>query len=136
ADYVLITALSVLMFGLARSQILSAAGQLWLLAVLAAAGAAVSWWALYQESMEQILEVLIWPLYRIRGHGPGLDRFPQRGPLLVLANHSAWFDPFWLGKVLPRRIVPMMTSIFYDLPVIHWLMRHVVRAIRVPAATF
>jgi 1-acyl-sn-glycerol-3-phosphate acyltransferase len=37
---------------------------------------------------------------------------------------------------MPRHVTPMMTSVFYDLPVIRWLMLHVVRAIRVPAATF
>jgi 1-acyl-sn-glycerol-3-phosphate acyltransferase len=86
--------------------------------------------------MELVLEMLIWPFYRVRGRGPGLEHFPGRGPLLVIANHSAWFDPLWLGKVLPRRVVPMMTSVFYDLPGLRWLMQRVVHAIRVQASTF
>jgi 1-acyl-sn-glycerol-3-phosphate acyltransferase len=50
----------------------------------------------------------------------------------VVANHACWFDPLFLGKVLPRQITPMMGSDFYDLPVIRWLMVHVFHTIRVP----
>ena len=31
--------------------------------------------------------------YRIRGFGPGIDTMPLQGPVLVVANHSAWMDP-------------------------------------------
>ena len=58
------------------------------------------------------------------------------GPLLVVANHAAWLDTLWLAKVLPRRLTPMMTSVFYDLPGMRFLMRHVAGAIRVQASTF
>ncbi|GBD37700.1 hypothetical protein HRbin36_02836 [bacterium HR36] len=51
-----------------------------------------------------------------------------------MANHAAWLDPFWLGKVIPRRLTPMMTSDFYDLPGLYWLMRYVLRVIRVEEA--
>jgi 1-acyl-sn-glycerol-3-phosphate acyltransferase len=73
-------------------------------------------------------------LYRIRHGGPGRAWIPWRGPLLVIANHAAWFDPLWLGKVIPRRLTPMMTSDFYDLPGLYWLMRYVLRVIRVEEA--
>jgi 1-acyl-sn-glycerol-3-phosphate acyltransferase len=115
---------------------LSAEGGPWLLAGLAAAGAAAAWWWLTRNFLEQVLEWVVLPFYRIRGHGPGLAHFPLRGPVLVISNHTAWFDPVWLGKVLPRKLTPMMTSVFYDLPVLRWLMRNVVGAIRVQAATF
>jgi 1-acyl-sn-glycerol-3-phosphate acyltransferase len=134
--YGLTTALAVLLFALARVQALTLTGQLGLLAVLAALGALASWRALFRESFELALEVFLWPLYRIRGHGPGLDRVPVRGPLLIVANHSSWLDPPWLAKVIPRRITAMMTSLFYDLPVLHWFMRRVFQAIRVEASTF
>jgi 1-acyl-sn-glycerol-3-phosphate acyltransferase len=51
---------------------------------------------------------------------------------MVIGNHAAWFDPLFLCKILPSPITPMMTSKFYDLPVIAWLMRHVIGTIRVP----
>ena len=103
---------------------------------LAMIGAIVAWMALHRATMEQLLEVAIWPLYRIKGHGPGLDTLPLRGPLLVVANHAAWFDPVWVAKVMPRRLRPMMTSTFYDLPGLSWLMRNVARAIRVEYSTY
>jgi 1-acyl-sn-glycerol-3-phosphate acyltransferase len=59
---------------------------------------------------------------------------PSAGPVLLVANHTTYTDPFWLGKAIPRRFIPMMTSVFYDLPGIKFLMKHVVEAIRVPAA--
>jgi 1-acyl-sn-glycerol-3-phosphate acyltransferase len=111
-------------------------GQLWLLAGLAVAAAGWAWWTWLRESLEQVLELLIWPLYRVRGRGPGLAQFPPRGPVLLVANHSAWLDPIWLGKVIPRRITAMMTSRFFDLPVLRWLLTHVARTIRVEAALF
>jgi 1-acyl-sn-glycerol-3-phosphate acyltransferase len=135
-DYVMMTAISLLLLVLARNQILGATGQMWLMAALAAAGAVVAWRMLYREAIEQILELLVWPLYRIKGHGAGLDTLPLRGPLLVVANHAAWFDPIWMAKVLPRSLRPMMTSLFYDLPFLRWLMQYIARAIRVQYSTF
>ena len=136
ADYVVIALFAGLFYGLAGSEVLSIAGQFWLLAALAALLAAAAWWTFIREVFEQMLEAGLWLLYRIRARGPGLDQVPLRGPLIVVANHSAWFDPMWLAKILPCRFIPMMTSVFYDLPVIRWLMVHVAHAIRVQAATF
>jgi 1-acyl-sn-glycerol-3-phosphate acyltransferase len=103
---------------------------------LAAVAALLAWRLWYRESLEQALEIAIWPIYRIRGRGPGLADCPRSGPILVVANHSSWFDPLWLAKLLPRRLTPMMTSVFFDLPVLHWLMTRVVHAIRVQASTY
>ncbi len=136
ADYLCMAVVAGGLFTLAHTGYLSPAGQLWLLAALAGAMALVSWCVLFRPFTEQLLEVLLWPVYRIRGHGPGLEHFPRRGPLLVVANHSSWFDPLWLGKIVPRRITPMMTSLFYDLPGLRWLMQYVVQAIRVQHSRF
>jgi 1-acyl-sn-glycerol-3-phosphate acyltransferase len=135
-DYLMMTAISVLLFSLAREQIVSATGQMWLMAGLALVAVVLAWKVLYREAVEQVMEVAIGPFYRIRGHGPGLDTIPLRGPLLLVANHAAWFDPLWMAKVLPRRLHPMMLSTFYDLPVLNWLMKNVARAIRVQYSTF
>src|SRR5439155_13114898 len=79
---------------------------------------------------------VFWPFYRIRAHGPGMGRIPLRGPLLVIANHAAYLDPLFVGKVVPRRLTPMMTSYFYDKPGVHFLMAHVLRPIRVEWTAF
>jgi 1-acyl-sn-glycerol-3-phosphate acyltransferase len=136
ADYVAMALAAGGLFALSASGWVSPAGQLWLLAALAALIALVSWRVLFRPFMEQLMELLLWPVYRIHGYGPGLEHIPRLGPLLVLANHSAWFDPLWLAKVVPRRVTPMMTSLFYDLPGLRWLMRYVVEAIRVQHSRF
>jgi 1-acyl-sn-glycerol-3-phosphate acyltransferase len=136
ADYVAMAVVAGGLFALSSSALVGPAGQLWLLAALAAGMALVSWRVLFRPFMEQLMELVLWPLYRIHGRGPGLEHFPRRGPLLVLANHTAWFDPLWLAKVVPRRVTPMMTSLFYDLPGLRWLMQYVVQAIRVQHSRF
>lgn len=135
ADYLAIAVTSLFMFGLAREGIVPPQGQLWLAAVVALLGAVVSWWLLLLVALEQVVEILIWPMYRIRARGPGLEQIPPRGPLLVIANHSSWFDPVWVAKLIPRRVIPMMTSVFYDLPGLKPLMR-LAEVIRVQAATY
>lgn len=135
--YVLTTALSVLVIGLIHAGVLpTPAAQLIFLAVLAGAGAVAAWRLLLPPAVEQILEMMLTPMYRVRIHGPGFDLIPRRGPLLVVANHAAYLDPFWLCKVLPRQATPLMTSAFFDLPFIRWCMVHIVGAIRVPEARF
>ena len=69
--------------------------------------------------------------YRTRAAGPGLAVFPSEGPVLVIANHAAYFDPSFLGEILPRPITAMMTSGFFDKPFIRQLMVYVFDTIRV-----
>jgi 1-acyl-sn-glycerol-3-phosphate acyltransferase len=135
--YLLITLLSVLLIVLIRYQMLPTPGsQLALLAVLAGAGAVVAWWLLLPNATEQLAELILLPMYRVRAHGPGAAQLPQSGPVLLIGNHSSYLDPFWVGKVIPGHARPLMTSAFYDRPVIHWLMIHVVQAIRIQLTTY
>jgi 1-acyl-sn-glycerol-3-phosphate acyltransferase len=136
ANYLMVILLALPIYALTQSQFMTGNGQVWLIALLAAVGAIVAGLVYFREILELLTEFLIWPLYRIRGYGPGLDDFPLQGPVLVVANHSAWVDPVWIAKVLPRRITPMMTSLFYDKPILCWLMVNVVHAIRVEASEF
>ncbi|MDY3561662.1 1-acyl-sn-glycerol-3-phosphate acyltransferase [Gemmata sp. JC673] len=94
----------------------------WFALVAAVALVMWSWARLFRPAFEVSLEPACWLAYRIRWHGPGFARFPRTGPCLVIANHACWLDPIFLVKVLPRPLTPMMTSGFYDLPVIRTLM--------------
>ncbi len=135
--YLLTTALALLLVVLVRGELLrTPVAQLAFLVALAAGGAAVAWRRLFPQTVEQLVEILLTPMYRVRTHGPGRDLIPRRGPLLIVANHAAYLDPMWLCKMIPRQVKPMMTSVFYDLPFIHWSMVHIIGAIRVPAVGF
>src|SRR5205814_4089773 len=107
------TVLALALAGLARLG-LAPLGQFWVVAALAVLGAAACWRLLIAQFLEQLVEWSMCPMYRIRTCGPGVDQVPLHGPLLIVANHSTWFDPLWIGKIMPRRIRPMMTSLFYD----------------------
>ncbi len=137
AIYVLTTLVALGMLVLTRTQILpSPFAQLVFLSMVAAGAAILAWWILLAPALEQIIEIIIWPMYRIHGHGPGVATIPLRGPLILIGNHTTYFDPFLIGKLVPRSLVPMMTSKFYDLPVVRWLMVNVVGTIRVEVGKY
>lgn len=124
--------LALLLIAGVRLELLpSPSAQLVLLTCLAGVGTGLAWRWLFPQVVEQATELCLWPLYRVRVHGPGKDHLPLQGPLILVANHASYLDPFWIGKVMPRHVRPLMTSAFYDRPFIHWMMVHVVQAIRV-----
>jgi 1-acyl-sn-glycerol-3-phosphate acyltransferase len=136
ANCILAGTLLSVMYGLIKAQILGEEEHVWPIVALTAGLTVMAAWLFFREVLELFTEFLIWPSYRIRCHGLGLDNFPLQGPAIVVANHSAWLDPVWIAKVLPRRFTPMMTSVFYDRPILRWLMVHVIHAIRVEASGF
>lgn len=99
-------------------------------------GFLLSWIVLYPQTIELIVAAIMLPFYRVHLHGPGKDRLPLEGPLLIVSNHASYLDPFWIGKVLPCHVRPLMTAAFYDRPLIRWLMVHVVEAIRMKSGLY
>jgi 1-acyl-sn-glycerol-3-phosphate acyltransferase len=134
--YACMTVMSMAMYGLAHSGVASYVVRLWIMAGITAIGALLAWRFLLRDAYEQTLEIGFWPMYRVRGHGPGMDRIPRTGPLLVLANHTAWFDPVWIAAVFPRHLTGMLISTFYDKPFLRFLIKHVVPTIRVADSRF
>lgn len=108
----------------------------WFALLAAVAMAGWSWAKMFRPLFELTCEPLLWVMYHVRWSGPGFASssgeptgspvpppgFPLTGPCLVIANHACWLDPIFLAKALPRPVTPMMTSKFYDLPVMRWLM--------------
>lgn len=135
-DYVCNALAAGVLFVLARYFGVPTWGQLWIIAALATLGALAAWWTFRRPIGESLIELLFAGMYRFRAAGPGLHSFPTRGPVLVVANHSAWPDPLWLGKVLPRTLIPMMGSGFFDLPLLRWVMVYLAQAIRIDQTRF
>src|SRR5205823_3104459 len=70
--YLLTTAVAALMVGLVRAGVLATPDhQLWFLVLVVALGAALAWRLLFTQTLELVLEWVLWPVYRIRAHGPG-----------------------------------------------------------------
>jgi len=103
----------------------------WLLLALTGLIAAVSSIDLFRLGVEFSLEVPVGSMYRISQTGPGIPHVPQTGPCLIIANHGAWFDPVFIGKVFARELTPMMTASFYDIKFLTPFMR-MIHVIRVP----
>ncbi len=49
--------------------------------------------------------------YRVSGR----EHVPSKGPLLIIANHLSWYDPFLIGVVLQRRV-----WFFTKIEIFHW----------------
>lgn len=107
------------------------AGMLTALPVAAAVLAGAAFLILMRPLVEVVVELIARVMYKADAAGPGLGAVPTHGPLLVIANHAAWFDPLFVAEVVPRPTTPMMTAGFYDLPGLRFLMRRVFRVIRV-----
>lgn len=107
----------------------------WILLGLGGVGVLLAWRCFWLNALELLLEVFLLPLFRFSFVGPGVHAIPAEGPVIVVANHTNMLDPLFIGKLVPRRLIPVMTAKYYDLPGLRFLMRHVVGTIRVPVAS-
>jgi 1-acyl-sn-glycerol-3-phosphate acyltransferase len=135
-DYVFAALVAIGMTILTHTFDLTPAMQLWIIAAISLLATVAAWWVFRRELAEQLLEFVFAIMYRFRAVGPGLDQFPLKGPVIVVANHSSWMDPLWLGKVIPRPLIPMMTSVYFDHWLLRWTMIYLADAIRVEASGF
>jgi len=103
----------------------------WALFILATVTLPVLIYVFRREMLESLAELLFLPFYRYRVIGPGACEVPPYGPMIIIANHTSYFDPLWIGKIVPRQLTPMITSVFYDKPALHYLLKNIVHCIRV-----
>ena len=135
-DYLFTAVTAVSMFLLTPFAEISQTGQLWIITSVAAIVTVAAFWEFRRELVEVIVEFVFAIMYRFSTAGPGLDTFPQRGPVLLVCNHASWLDPMWLAKVLPRTMIAMMNSIFFDHWSMRWIMVYLFDAIRVQESGF
>jgi 1-acyl-sn-glycerol-3-phosphate acyltransferase len=103
----------------------------WVLFSIATVALIVMIYVFRREMLEALAELVFLPLYRFKMLGPGIGQFPAYGPVLIVSNHTAYFDPMWIGKVIPRQLTPMIASTFYDKPGLKFLVKNIVNCIRV-----
>jgi 1-acyl-sn-glycerol-3-phosphate acyltransferase len=135
-DYVFAAVVAVGMTFLTHAFDLTPAEQLWIIAGISLLATLAAWWIYRREVVEQFVEFVFLVMYRFRAAGPGLENFPLKGPVVIVANHSSWMDPMWIAKVVPRSLIPMMTSVFFDHWLLRWMMVYLADAIRVEKAGF
>ncbi len=69
------------------------------------------------------LLLLMHVLFRIEHHG--MENIPREGPLLIVANHTTYFDPFWVSVRIYRAVRYMAWDKIFKFPlagaVFRWL---------------
>jgi 1-acyl-sn-glycerol-3-phosphate acyltransferase len=53
----------------------------------------------------------------------GLENFPVTGPVLVISNHTSYWDPVVVGCVFPRQVYFMAKKELYSYPVLAQILR-------------
>ena len=70
-----------------------------------------------------LLRALAWVLTHLvcRYRVSGREHVPPSGPLLIVANHLSWYDPFLLGVVLPRLVWFFTKAEVFGWPLAGWV---------------
>lgn len=76
---------------------------------------------MWYRLLQRVAIFLFRVLYRVEFHGA--EHVPTRGPLVVCANHSSYFDAILIPMGIPRRIRYMTFHTYLQIPVLGWLMR-------------
>ncbi|HVE76910.1 MAG TPA: lysophospholipid acyltransferase family protein [Actinomycetota bacterium] len=73
----------------------------------------------------RVLKVILTPilrgLYGVKRQG--LETFPMEGPVIVVANHVSFLDSFWIPLSVPRRMVYLAKSDYFESRKTRWFFR-------------
>src|SRR5262249_9221477 len=105
---------------MAAAELSPRSAALWM-ALLSLAATPVSLWLLPYPLLRLVAWLLAHTFYRIRVLN--LERIPEKGPALLVANHVSWVDWLILSVITRRRIHFLMQREIYEWWGIHWLMK-------------
>ena len=55
----------------------------------------------------------------------GSENFPKKGAMILVANHTSYFDPLYLAVAIPRQINWMRLKPYYDLWWLRWFFKSI-----------
>lgn len=62
-------------------------------------------------------------MHRLKSNPASRDPLPRDGPVIVVANHRSYLDPFFVAVLTRRPIHFLMAREYYELPVLGWIFR-------------
>lgn len=101
------------------------------IAVVTVAVTTVTMWLLPDFALRFLIITLGNLFYRIRA--TGTENIPERGPALLLANHTSYIDGILISSCTSRRVRFLMHEDFFSKPWLSWLAR-LTGFIKVPAS--
>ena len=77
----------------------------------------------FQRVVYLLIRGFAWLLTRLvcRFHLSGQENVPERGPVVIVANHLSWFDPLLLGQITSRQVWFFAKEEVFHWPVMGWL---------------
>ncbi|ADI64078.1 lysophospholipid acyltransferase family protein [Trichormus azollae] len=73
-------------------------------------------WVLYHTFKWSLLSPMLHTYFRIKIHG--VEKIPQKGPVLVVSNHASYFDPPIISNCVRRPVAYMAKEELFKVPVL------------------
>ena len=89
--------------------------------IVMAAVTFITMWVLPDFALRFLLITLGRIFYRIRA--TGTEHIPERGPALLLANHTSFIDGLLISSCTSRRVRFLMQEEFFKKPLLRWIAR-------------
>lgn len=73
----------------------------------------------------RLLKIILGPYLRVayRVRIEGAEHFPDEGPVIVVGNHTSFMDSFWIPLAVPRRVVFLAKSEYFESWKTAWFFR-------------
>ena len=71
-----------------------------------------------------VVKFLLWPILKLYNQITihGLESVPRDGAFILVANHTSYLDPVYIGISIPRKLHFMAKKEAFEQPIFRWLM--------------